>query len=327
MTTGNQAITVRAIAIHELDEFIHLAQSSHSPEQLREWLLTSWKKGESFPEWCFIAEQDGQWVGRVAYWSFPSSAADIKMFGLSLPWDHPDYLTMAKALMTKSLRQMQQLGATNLEGRLYVDSPFLEERKAIFGTVSIPIIQDKMGFICHQWNHQPVQPEWLHFKNLNEVGEETFIQAIQLVSQDTLDREDAMMISRLGAGSAAVEYFRQLQDMDCQPAWWQLAYDDDQQLIGLVIAQQLHTDESKGVINYLGVVPPLRGQGFGCDLLQQGLLTLFDAGVTEVIADVDSNNEPLVRALYRVGFEQVDWMSVYWADLSALPLLKTPESA
>lgn len=320
MSNGDSSLTVRAITLQELDEFIHMGQSSHSPEQLREWLLTSWKKGESFPEWCFIAEHNGQWIGRVAYWSFPASAADIKMFGLSLPWDDPHYLEIGKNLMANSLHQMQQRGATNLEGRLYVDSPFLEERKAIFGALGIPIIQDKMGFVCHQWNHQPIHPEWLHFKSLADIGEETFVQAIQLVSQETLDRQDLMMISRLGAGPAAVEYFRQLKEMDCQPEWWQLAYDDDQQLIGLVVAQQLQSDEAKGVINYLGVVPPLRGQGFGYDLLQKGLHALFEAGVTEVIADVDANNEPLVRALYRAGFEHVDWMSVYWVEIDALPL-------
>jgi len=58
-----------------------------------------------------------------------------------------------------------------------------------------------------------------------------------------------------------------------------------------------------GAINYIGVVPEKRGQGFIEELLIEGTNILIDDNIKEVIADIDSNNFPLEKALFKLNYE------------------------
>jgi RimJ/RimL family protein N-acetyltransferase len=87
--------------------------------------------------------------------------------------------------------------------------------------------------------------------------------------------------------------------MEYDPAWWQLAFTADHDLVGLVMPAR---NPTSGTIGYLGVVPEHRGHGYVNDLLGQGTAILHAAGVESIRADVDVANLPMASACRRAGY-------------------------
>ncbi len=65
-------IHVRSIAVDELDDFASLGGHERT---LRPALARLWEQAESRPEWCFVAEDDGRPVARLALASDPAPTA------------------------------------------------------------------------------------------------------------------------------------------------------------------------------------------------------------------------------------------------------------
>lgn len=104
-----------------------------------------------------------------------------------------------------------------------------------------------------------------------------------------------------GAEDAAQLMLSILQNMEYDPAWWQLAYTADGVLVGLVMPTKSLT---VGTIGYIGVVPGQRGLGYSYDLLVRGTTTLHAAGISVIRADADVDNEPMAKAFRRTGYTQ-----------------------
>jgi hypothetical protein len=62
------------------------------------------------------------------------------------------------------------------------------------------------------------------FRTLEEVGEETFVEAIEKVSEGTHDREIREERQRLGAKRAPQDFFEDAQRVMHDSPWWRLAY-------------------------------------------------------------------------------------------------------
>ncbi len=92
-----------------------------------------------------------------------------------------------------------------------------------------------------------------------------------------------------------------LKDIDFNPDWWQVAYNDQSEFVGLVVPQKF--DDDCGAINYIGVSPDKRGKGYINDLLLEGSQLIFDANIPKIIADIDVENFPLDKSLNALGFE------------------------
>ena len=301
---------IRSIIANEIETF---AMITHSKSRLKQILINMWKDNESSPEWCFVVEEEGEFIARVAYWAFTSSPDEIKIMGLYLPWDD-DYLSIGTELLLESLKQMQVKGATNIEVRLYSDSTtFLEKRVELFNKVGLVLTQEKQNYIIEQINEPIIIPDRLIFRTLPEVGNETFINAIKQVTAGTLDKVDSLELKNLGAEKAAINYFNILKDIDYKPNWWQLAYDSYGTLVGLVVPQKFSKKE--GAINYIGVVPDHRGQGYVHDLLAKGTSILKNDGIECIIADIDVNNIPLANALSRAGYNKEKTIWIYNMEL------------
>jgi ribosomal protein S18 acetylase RimI-like enzyme len=82
-------------------------------------------------------------------------------------------------------------------------------------------------------------------------------------------------VSPRGSGRRGLrEFFEDARRGEQDPAWWQLAYAPEGELIGLVMPA-----EPPGFLTvfYVGVVPGMRGQGYVEDLLTAGTATLLEA--------------------------------------------------
>jgi RimJ/RimL family protein N-acetyltransferase len=99
-----------------------------------------------------------------------------------------------------------------------------------------------------------------------------------------------------------------LQTMEYDSAWWQLAYNQDGKLVGLVMPTKSLT---AGTIGYIGVVPKQRGHGYSHDLLAHGTATLHAAGISVIRADADVGNEPMAKAFRGVGYRLLGTRRAY----------------
>jgi RimJ/RimL family protein N-acetyltransferase len=105
----------------------------------------------------------------------------------------------------------------------------------------------------------------------------------------------------MGSAEAARAYLQGSQTLHYQPDWWQLGYTADGQLAGLIM---MAINNAGPIVDYIGVVPEQRGQGFVHDLLAQGLRALKLGDGQAVRADTDTTNWPMQQALERAGFQQ-----------------------
>jgi ribosomal protein S18 acetylase RimI-like enzyme len=306
---------VRSINRDEIDRFCDLGEDA---KKFKSTLTELFGNKECCPEWCFVAEEGDQWVGRVAYWIFISDPEDIYMMGLHLPWTG-DYLGVGRELLLESLSQLRAKGAQSVECRLYSGvTQNVEERQTLFREIHLPLIQEKWQFFWDREHEIPSRTERVWYRPLDDVGEEFFMDVIRQVMQGSLDRDDQALVEMHGPEEAARGFFNILRELDYRPEWWRLAYDPDDTVVGLIVPQRFSEDE--GVINYIGVVPEQRGQGYVNDLLAEGTLSLHENGVKEVIADVDDVNSPMANALVRAGYEKRRTIYCYKAEIEKLKL-------
>jgi RimJ/RimL family protein N-acetyltransferase len=90
--------------------------------------------------------------------------------------------------------------------------------------------------------------------------------------------------------------------MTYEPSWWELAFDRDDDLIGLIMPTGA---PSFVTIGYIGVVPEQRGHGHVNDLLARGTATLRRIAADTIIrADTDVSNAPMAAAFERAGYSR-----------------------
>lgn len=142
----------------------------------------------------------------------------------------------------------------------------------------------------------------VRFAAFEDVGEAGFLDALERVSAGTLDARVLANRDRLGPAGEARESLDDLRSMEWQPGWWELAFDSDGALVGLVAPA---CAPSMTTIGYVGVVPEQRGRGYVDDLLARGTATLRRAVPDlEIRADTDVANDAMAAAFKRAGYKE-----------------------
>ena len=267
-------------------------------------MLDLWRKNESRPEWCFLAQENGEILGRVGY-RHHGSLDEIWPIELVLPW-RTDYLEVGKALLGESLTAMAAQGAWRVLCQVSSHWPTANEQRQLYAAVGFTLRQAKSAFRLTMPAPPMSVSDRLVYRTLAEVGEAKFIEAIARASVQTLDRDDQMTIDRVGLQQMAEDYFVLLQNEHWayQPWWWQLAYTPDGALVGFVQPLIFRATPREGTIGYIGVVPEQRGHGYVDDLLAKAQRILQEAAVEEMHCDTDSANLPMIGAFQRAGYQE-----------------------
>lgn len=290
---------IRSIASNEIDGFVSLGLGDVDQKELKELLLNWWEEGINKPEWCFVGEEDGKFIARVFYAVFPDNPKDLMVFGFYVDNIEAD-MEVGVRLISESLDRMKGYKFNTAEYHIYSnpDNHFNECRDIMLKS-GFKITQEKKSF---RWTGEPLPKESgrLEYKSLRDVGKDAFIDAIKEVTRQTLDEDDKLVVEEVGEERAAEKLFNVLKGIDYNEDWWKLAYIDGE-LAGLIIPQKFSAKD--GAINYIGVVPQKRGQGFVDDLLINGTMTLKEYGNDDVMGDIDINNFPMEQALIRVGYK------------------------
>lgn len=310
-----QTRTVRA---DELDLFVEAGGAPEHRREVKCYVEDMFAAGSMRPEWCFVLEDGDRAVGRVALWTLPKSEEPLDAVLLDVPWNG-EYLSLGELLLVDVLGEAGALGAQEIGHVL--DSPPMwpqfqqhtEERAELLGLAGFALKRETVRF---EWRGASV-PESsgrLEFRALEEVGEETFVDAVARVTEGTLDRDMSKEREKQGPQGAAREFFGEEQAMEYEPGWWELAYGKtDGNLVGLIMPARNPTSP---VIDYIGVVPERRGEGYVDDLLARGAATLVEAGAEQIRADTDTANVPMAAAFRRVGYTEFARRREYEANIT-----------
>jgi hypothetical protein len=208
-------MTVRTIRPEELETFAGLGGTGWLANVVRSF----WKDGQSSPDRCFAAEDQGRPVGRVFFHN-QSSPTELAMFGTHLDWQS-DFFEPGKMLLGTALARLKESGVTSVDYAIYdIYDPSPGRQQDLIEAVGFRQYQEKRRFVWKDPGTAVEVPARLAFRPLSEVGEDAFTRAVQRVTEGTLDREHRVRVRESGAQEAARRYMDVLKDADFQPTWW-----------------------------------------------------------------------------------------------------------
>ena len=302
-------MTVRAIRPEELETYAGLGGTGWLANVVR----GMWKEGASSPELSFAAEQAGKPVGRV-FFHHRSSPSELAMFGTHID-PSVDFFGAGNALLGAVLARLKEKGVTGVEHAIYdIYDPDPARYQELIESVGFRQYQEKKRYVWQDSGVAIEVPERLEFRPMSDVGEDAFALAVGRVTEGTLDRRDRVRIRESGAAETARWYMRILKEANFEPAEWLLGFLAGEKLCGLVVPKRL--DDREGTIDYVGVVPELRGSGYGLDLLKTGTALLQRKGFKTVVAETDSENLPFHAELERAGYRHNGTLRCFRCDLT-----------
>lgn len=301
-------MTIRPIRPEELEACCALGGAGWLTNVVRRL----WREGTSSPELAYVAEQDGRFVGRVFFhrrWS----PTELAMFGTHIDAS-VDFFGTGRTLLSTALTRLKENGICGVEYAIYdIYDPDPALYQALIEAVGFRQFQEKKRYVWQDSEAAISLHVRLEFRPMSVVGEEEFESAVGRVTVGTLDREDRARLRKGGAAETARWYMRVLKELEFEPAEWFLGYLADGRLCGLVVPQRL--DEKEGAISYIGVVPELRGSGYGFDLLVKGTALLQQKGFETVVAETDAENLPFHAELERAGYKHQGTLRCFRRDL------------
>jgi RimJ/RimL family protein N-acetyltransferase len=294
---------IRPICREELEAFANLSDRIDLNKHFLAYLTEMLASGYIRPEWCFVAEEAGKFIGRIVYWSLPSLEKPVVVDILEVAASE-NYLEVGLNLLQHSLTQLQLQSNDSIEYKidsLSSDFTSLQKRIDLFEHFGFSLKRETIRFEWKDIQSQIMSSNRLKFRAFDEVSEDAFINAIMEVSSQSLDNSILQNRGRLGKEQDAREHFRLLKAFKYQANWWQLAYTREDNFVGLIMPTE---NDGGAIIGYIGVVPEHRGKGYVNDLLQQGTLTHKSNGAVRICGDVDINNVPMICAFQRAGYKQ-----------------------
>ncbi|MFC4453712.1 GNAT family N-acetyltransferase [Deinococcus sonorensis] len=307
---------IRSIHLHELDSFVELL-TTH-PEHaagLRQHLLTLFARGDSQPEWCVVAEQDGHFIAGIACRMILALTPSVRIVELRLPSTVP--LEVSAHLLRFVLGLTAQHGAQQFIRTLEPDGKDSEVQVNVFERLGFPLVRETVRYV---WpGGTPTSPPArLTFQPVSEVGMQVLIGAMALSLDGSLDQVMQRKAGEHGDPQrwAESEYRSWMADYQVQPEWWELAYDEHGGLVGFILPGRLGPAE--GTVVYLAVLPEFRGAGYGLELLRRGTQTLLRAGLSTILLDTDVLNAPTQRLNEQAGYHRQGTVRRYQGDVWSL---------
>ncbi len=283
----------------------------------------------SRPEWCFVAENSGGAIARIALWSLPAQHIPLDFVLFNAHWDAyciaPD--DVATLLLSHAERFFIAAGAKSI-GHCQ-DTPPREPQWQTNEAARQQCLE-RAGFhiarhtLRYRLVHASVKPsvnasirpaisDCINLVTVTEADDDALLALVAQVvaaSDDQLDREGC---ARLGADEHARELIADLREMRIDADWWRIAFATNTDgTMGAAVGFILPTASADmGTIGYIGVVPAHRGKGYVNALIAHATHMLQDAQFSRIVADTDLANKPMAKAFERNGWtcfgERLEW--------------------
>ncbi len=294
---------VHSIKVDELARFATVGTAPENVESIQAYVTRMFEQGAMRPEWCLVAEHEGHWIGRGAAWTLPRVGTPLDLVLFDIDFDDQE---LARDVLHQYVASFRAMGAAAIG--YVLDDP-----------AQAPQWQDAAAarhslLINSGWTLVRETSRWerssgadvlltgrLTYRALSETGEDAFVAVVERISAGALDRRIVAERECYGAVEAARSEFVDLQSMDFQPDWWEIAYTPTGELVGMVMPTGSPTF---GTIGYIGVVPEQRGHGYGDELLARGTATLRRADYHRLVCDTDIGNTPMANIFRRAKWAQ-----------------------
>ena len=303
-------IRIRPIASDELPAFLDVEGDPERAADQASYVDRMVRAGAMRLEWCHLAEADGRTAGRFAFWTLPSLGDPMAIVLLDVDravTEPPDRATVAAAMLGRAIDDARR-GSPPEFGYVLDDPPQTpqwqlqpDERTGWLEAAGFFVARS-----TSRWTFDgpapitPVTRDRLSFRSFEDVGEVAFLDALARVSAATADARIRADRERLGPEGEAREMLDDLRSIEVRPGWWQLAYDRQGDLVGLVAPAAA---PGMATIGHIGVVPEQRGHRYVDDLLARGTAVLRrEMPDRPIKADTDLANHAMAAAFERAGY-------------------------
>lgn len=306
---------IRSISEKELALFSRFSQQQQWNDQLEMYLGTLWNERTSRPEWCFLATEAEQIVGRLVYWS-PSpqvSPTDIDFFDID--WTHEAYVYIGTTLLQQSLMYLKTLGVQQIKYQLNDPNhlqPVTQQRLHVLETFGFGLRRKGYRWETSNMETRSTVHHELSYHVVSQDEEDSFLEIMKRTLAHSLDRGIQQDLTQLGLDGAAKKRQEGSKNLRRFPDGWQVVSLSDGVPVGVVMVA--HNDGGP-IIDYLGVLPEQRGHGYIHDLLAHGTNILLQHGAKCIRSDCDVNNEPMIHAFQRASFTAFCVRNVYWVNV------------
>lgn len=127
------------------------------------------------------------------------------------------------------------------------------------------------------------------YRSLKEVGDHLFIEALGETMKGVVSRD-------IDASNPGLEFsgMKKFAGNVFDPTFWEIAYLGDS-IIGVVCPQKYEDKPAEGSLFHVGIVPEMRGLGYGKILHAHGMSQLKAWGVKEYVGSTDVVNLAMIQ--------------------------------
>jgi RimJ/RimL family protein N-acetyltransferase len=275
----------------------------------------------SRPEWCFVAEQSGKSIARIALWSLPEHDTPLDFVLFNASWNadrgadddaatqllaHVEQFFIAAGV--RAIGHCQDTPPREPQWQTHGDA-----RRECLERAGFHIARHTLRYRLHDEFRASTSSDRLYLVALADKDDTALLPLVAQVaaaSHDQLDREGC---ARLGAREHARRLIADLREMQVDDGWWRIAHERNTDgTIGAVVGFILPTASADmGTIGYIGVLPEYRGKGYVDELITHATQALQAAKFPRIVADTDLSNKPMAKAFERNGWtcfgERLEW--------------------
>lgn len=254
-------------------------------------------------EWSWIAERDGNIVGRALWWGSEDAdrPATLDCLLVRDTSDHPE--DIGAALIRAGLDAFGPGSA--LEFNVDVPSDWANDFAAVQAVQwrakaaragGFSRTTERVSFARKATDPRPDRTCRLQFKPATD---ETFRAWFASVAEGSLDAHTLDLAAREGVNALADDDLEFYLSLPGDRGSWRVAELNDGTPIGFIIPTRNAYDAS---ISYLGVLPGHRGNGYVHDLLAEMVHIHHADGQPRIVGTTDAANTPMRAAFDRAGF-------------------------
>ncbi|MCG5444117.1 GNAT family N-acetyltransferase [Micromonospora sp. NIE79] len=267
--------------------------------------LSDLAEGMYRPEWTWIAERDGQVVGRALWWGPKGSPHPVALDCLDVDPAVDDRAAVAGELIGAALAGFPASVqyAIKVTGGWRDDpatSAAVEWRRAAAHAAGLTREVERLQF---EWAPADGVPSVAGRLRFAEASDEDFLAAFRRIAEGSLDAQTRANLTAKGVDATAREEMDFYLRAPGKREWWRIAYTRQGEVAGMAIPSATPYSVNVG---YLGVVPEFRGRGYVDEVLAEITRLHAANGEARITATTDMANAPMAAAFARARYRNTE---------------------
>jgi hypothetical protein len=302
----------RTVGSEEIDRSSAIADPD-TTRAYRAYLQSSWEAGETSPDRWFVAEEDGEIVGRIVFWSLPGSE-HVSLDVFALPWADPRRRPLAAQLLQTGLDDLRRRGVQSVVYERHEPDPDGHTPPALIETLEAAGFSEVRRTVRVELRPVPVlEPSGrVSYAGLGDgIRIEDFSEVVGRCAASGLDTGVTHRDRDASTGEAARAFVEATMSMRGGSTLWRIAHVGSD-VVGVILPT---ANDGGPVLNYVGVVPERRGERLVDDLLLETARLHGAHGAERIRADCDEQNEPMQAAFARAGWSEFGRRTDYRLEL------------